>query len=174
MREVSSPIYQAVKVEGPSFPTGRAINFTKVTCGAGFCGDPKKTRFCCCFEGFHDFSFPDKVAKKFHIDRNQLQGPTMIDCYFRSQIHSIKNHCYWTLWINMRLRSFMTLPTFMILMRVFEYFAYAWLLHQCGFPGAGKYRLANYLLGGNPAPRHCNLTMYIYIYAYGQYASSHP
>ena len=26
-REVSSPIYQAVKVEGPSFPTGRASQF---------------------------------------------------------------------------------------------------------------------------------------------------
>ncbi len=110
------------------------------------------------------FFFRIRWLWKFHIDRNQVQVPTMIDCYFRSQIHSIKTASLDPM-KHMRLRSFMTLPTFMILMRVFEYFASAWLLHQCGFPGAGKYRLANYLLGGNQAPRHCNLTMYnVYIY----------
>ena len=39
MREVSSPTYQAVKVEGPSFPTSRASQFFEVEFTEGdFCG----------------------------------------------------------------------------------------------------------------------------------------
>ena len=39
MREVSSPIYQPVKVEGPSFPTGRASQVNFVNFSSFFLGE---------------------------------------------------------------------------------------------------------------------------------------